>query len=423
MATEPVSEAERSNAEGRRAPAAAVLRGKLRLQDLEVGGRRVLVRSDLNVPVEDGRVTDDTRIVATLPTLRHLLRAGAAVVLCSHRGRPAEMPEERFSMRPVAEALRQRLNAPVTLAPDCVGEEVERLARELRPGSVLLLENLRFHAGEKKNDPAFAAALARTAQLYVDDAFGAAHRAHASIVGVPALLPAAAGDLMQREVGMLSRVLVQPQPPFLLLLGGAKVSDKVGVIGNLLPLVDRIVVGGAMANAFLAAEGRDMGGSLAPGDAVEQARQILASARERGVEVMLPTDLVVAAAIDRPETAHVVTGEVAGDEMALDIGPETSARYAEAISAARTVVWNGPMGVFEKPAFAAGTEAVARAVAALPSSAFTVVGGGDTVAAATHAGIAERVSHVSTGGGASLDLLAGQILPGVAALTDREGSA
>jgi len=389
MGIDSVGDTERPRAEGRRAPAAAVLRGKLRLQDLEVQGRRVLVRADLNVPVEAGAVTDDTRIQATLPTLRHLLRAGAAVVLCSHRGRPPKGGADEFSMRPVADALAECISAPVRLAPDCVGGTVEAMARDLPPGSVLLLENLRFHAEEKANDPGFAAALARTGELYVNDAFGASHRAHASIVGITSHMRGAAGDLLQREVGMLSRVLVKPQSPFVLMLGGAKVADKVGVIGNLLPLVDQIIIGGAMANAFLAASGRQMGGSLAPAEAVVQARSLLREATAAGVEVLLPADLIAAKGIDRPQTAHVVR-EVPDEEMALDIGPDSAAAFVEAIGRARTVVWNGPMGVFETPAFQQGTQSVAQAIARLSGSAFTVVGGGDTAAAAARAGIAAR---------------------------------
>jgi phosphoglycerate kinase len=322
-------------------------------------------------------------------------------------------------MRPVADALAERLSVPVLLAPDCVGAEVERMAEALPGGTILLLENLRFHAGEKANDPKFAMALSRLGELYVNDAFGVSHRAHASVAGVTEHITAVAGDLLQREVGMLSRVLVQPASPFLLVLGGAKVADKVGVIANLLPLVDQIAIGGAMANAFLAATGRQIGNSLAPDGAIEQARGLLRDAKAAGVEVLLPKDLVCAPGIDRPDAARVVY-EVAADEMALDIGPESRRAFVSVIAQAQTVVWNGPMGVFETPEFGEGTRAIAEAIADLPDAAFSVVGGGDTAAAAAVAGITDRVSHVSTGGGASLDLLSGQILPGVASLTDKE---
>lgn len=413
------SGAGRSRAEGRRAPTAATLHDKLKLQDLSPAGERVLVRVDFNVPVEDGRVTDRTRIAAALPTLRHLLRAGAAVIAMSHRGRPKGERRPELSMRPVAEALADELRTEVELAPDCVGEDTEKMAVALEPGRVLLLENLRFHAGERANDEDFADALAQLGSLYVNDAFGASHRAHASIVAVPARLRAAAGDLLSREVAALSRVLVQPSAPFALVLGGAKVSDKVGVVRNLVPLIDRLLIGGAMANAFLAARGRQMGDSLAPEEAVEQAGAVMELVESAGVELHLPTDLVVASSPDTADDAHVVEGAVPDGEMALDIGPDSRERFTAALSDAETIVWNGPMGVFEKAPLDSGTRAVAEAIAARGGSAFTVLGGGDTAAAAAKAGISQRVSHVSTGGGASLELLSGAILPGVAALTDR----
>ena len=407
-------------AEGRAAPSAAVLRTKLRLQDLDHGGRTVLVRADFNVPVEGGIVTDDTRIMGTLPTLRYLQRAGARVVVMSHRGRPKGQRIAELSLHPIAGVLAERLDTHVEFVSDCVGPSVQAAVDDLEPGGILLLENLRFHAGETTNDATFAAALAKLADAYVNDAFGASHREHASIAGVPSAAPrAAAGDLLHREVNMLSRVLVQPEAPFALILGGAKVSDKVAVIGNLLPLIDRLLIGGAMANAFLAAQGREIGGSLAPREAISQAAELLTAAATADVEVVLPVDLVAAPAIDRPDRAHVVI-EVPADEMALDLGPETRGRFAAALAGARTVVWNGPMGVFETPEFAQGTRSMAESIAALCPPAFTVIGGGDTAAAAAKFSISSRVSHVSTGGGASLDLLAGRILPGVSALTDRE---
>lgn len=395
------------------------MRTKLRLQDLVVHRQRVLVRVDFNVPVADGRVTDFTRIDATLPTIRHLLRAGAAVVLMAHRGRPRGERRPDLSMQPVAEALADRLGIGVRTVPDCIGAAAQNAVAELDPGQVLVLENLRFHGGETSNDQLFAEQLAGLADAYVNDGFGVSHRAHASVVGVAqAMARAAAGDLLQREVSMLSRVLIQPAPPFVLVLGGAKVEDKVAIIANLLPLVDRIVIGGAMANAFLAAAGREIGNSLAPPGAIEQAGNIMRKAAQADVELVLPSDLVVAPEIDAGERAQIVH-DVGRDQMALDIGPRSTERFAGAIGSARTVVWNGPMGVFERPAFAAGTQGVAEAIGALGAAAFTVIGGGDTASAAARAGITNRVTHVSTGGGASLELLSGAILPGVAALTEK----
>ncbi len=399
---------------------AEVLQRKLQLGDLSPRGQRVLVRADLNVPVQDGRVVDDTRIRASLPTLRALLEDDASLVVMSHRGRPKGERDPALSMGPVAAALQHLLGRPVRLLPDCIGGEVEERAAELLPGEVALLENLRFHAGEKANDPEFAASLARLAPLYVDDAFGAAHRAHASIVGVPtAIGTAAAGALLQLEVSMLDRVLSDPSTPFVLVLGGAKVSDKLAILENLLPLVDRLIVGGAMSNALLAAQGADVGGSWVEDGSLELAARVLAASAEKDVEVLLPEDFVIAPAMDRPDEAREVS-RVPADAMALDIGPVTRQRFAAALTDAKTVLWNGPMGVFEISAFSEGTRAVGEAIAALGPQALTVLGGGDTAAAAAAEGISDQVSHVSTGGGASLDLLSGRLLPGVAALTDRK---
>ncbi len=403
-----------------KAPSAVALARKLTFHDVQVEGRRVLVRVDFNVPVAGGEVTDANRIEAALPTIRDLVGRGARIVLMSHRGRPGGSVDERFTMAPVARRLGELLGQDVGLAPDSVGPEVRGLVNALEPGDVLLLENLRYHAGETTNARGFAAELAELADVYVSDAFGVAHRAHASVVGVAGLVPeAAAGALLEREVETLSRALLDPQKPFVMILGGAKVSDKVDLIGNVLPIVDRIVIGGAMANAFLAAQGRPIGRSLAPADAIEEAGRLLVEAKAAGVEMVLPDDLVVAPAIDQPADAHVVR-DVADDEMALDIGPASQARFAAVVADARTVIWNGPMGVFETDAFAAGTAAVAAAVAGLGPAAFTVIGGGDTAAAAAMFSIVDQVSHVSTGGGASLDLLSGAVLPGVDALTDRD---
>ena len=399
-------------------PNADLLSGKARVEDLPLAGQRVLVRVDYNVPVADGRVTDDTRIRASMPTVGACLDAGAIPILMSHRGRPKGQVRPEFGMGPVADCLRGYVGGDVTQASDCVGDATRARAEALRPGDVMLLENLRFHAGETNNDQGFAARLGELAPFHVNDAFGTCHRAHASVVGVASHVRAsAAGSLVVREVTELSRVLARPESPFVLVLGGAKVGDKVGVIGNLLPLVDKIVIGGAMANAFLAARGRAMGASKLDTDSVAVAGEMLERAARAGVEVVTPQDLVVAPSIDAGSDARVAF-DVAAGEMALDIGPESRARFVAAVTGARTVVWNGPMGVFETEAFAAGTHDLARAIAG--SGAFTVIGGGDTVAAASAAGVTDRISHISTGGGASLHLLSGRTLPGVAALSDRD---
>lgn len=405
---------------------AQALASKLRLADLEVAGRRVLVRVDLNLPVLDGVVTDDTRLQATLPTLRALLDRGAALVVMSHRGRPRGERLEELSMAPVADALRAALETEVVLLPDCVGEDVEAAARSLAPGQVALLENLRFHPGETANDPEFARRLGSLAELYVDDAFGVAHRAHASVVGVPQYVArAAAGRLVELEVGMLSRCLEGPAKPFVLVVGGAKVSDKLAAVTNLMPLLDRLIIGGAMANAVLACRGVAMGRSRIEEGSLELAAGLIARAADNGVEVLLPDDFVVAPEVegleglDGVESAQVVT-EVPEDTMALDIGPVSAERFAAALADARTVLWNGPMGVFEVDELAAGTRRLGAAIAEVAGrGGLSIVGGGDTAAAVSAAGLSSAMSHVSTGGGASLDLLSGTVLPGIAALTDR----
>ncbi len=391
----------------------------LTLEDLDLatlGGVTVLVRVDFNVPLQNGAVADDTRLVEALPTLRELSGAGAKLLLASHLGRPKGEPNPKYSLRPVAARLAELLGAPVAFAEDCVGEPVARLAAGLAPGGFGLLENLRYHAGEQKNDPEFARQLAAPAQAYVDDAFGAAHRAHASIVGAPEQLPRkAAGRLLVREVEALSRLLGEPERPFAAILGGAKIEGKIDTLENLLPRLDLLLVGGGMANTFLAARGYDLKGSLVERDRLEVAGEILARAAERGMEFLLPTDLVVADALDSPgEIRTVAADEVPDGYLALDIGPDSRAAFAAAIARARTLFWNGPLGVFEKPPFDAGTRAVAEALAACPG--FTLIGGGETVAAARQAGVTERIGHVSTGGGASLEFLAGRVLPGIAAL-------
>ncbi len=404
---------------------AQALGAKLRLCDLEVAGRRVLVRADLNLPVHDGVVTDDTRLRATLPTLRALLDADAAPVVMSHRGRPQGERLEELSMAPVADALRAALGTEVALLDDCVGEDIEAAVRALAPGRVALLENLRFHPGETANDPEFARQLGSLAELYVDDAFGAAHRAHASVAGVPQhVAQAAAGRLLELEVGMLSRCLEDPAKPFVLVAGGAKVSDKLAAVANLMPLVDRLIIGGAMANSVLACRGVAMGRSRIEEGSLELAAGLIERAADNGVDVLLPDDFVVAPEVDGPDgldAAQVVT-QVPEDAMALDIGPATAERFAAALADAQTVLWNGPMGVFEVDELAAGTRRIGAAIAEVAGrGGLSIVGGGDTAAAVSAMGLSSAMSHVSTGGGASLDLLSGAVLPGIAALTDRPG--
>jgi phosphoglycerate kinase len=378
-----------------------------------VRGRRVFVRADLNVPIAEGRVGDDTRIRATLPTLRRLVGAGARLVVASHLGRPKGKADPRYSLAPVAARLGELLGRPVAFAPDCVGPQAEAAAAELGDGDVLLLENLRFHAGEERNDPAFAAALARLAGVYVNDAFGTAHRAHASTAGITSRVErAAAGDLLLAELVQLRRVL-DPERPFLCLLGGAKVSDKLSVLEAMVRRADVVCIGGAMAYTFLRAKGRPVGASLVEPEREGDARRVLEAARDAGHRLLLPVDHVVAEKLEAG-AAHRVAAEVPEGWIGADIGPETARAYAEEASRARTVFWNGPMGVFEIDAFARGTEAVARAVAA--SAAHSVVGGGDSLAALNRLGLADRIGHCSTGGGASLEFVEGRTLPGVAAL-------
>lgn len=386
-----------------------------RLEDLDVEGKRVLVRCDLNVPLEDGRISDDMRIRSALPTLQALLERGARVIVCSHLGRPKGKVVEELRLAPVGRHLEQLLGRKVEVLDEVVGDEA--LAASMSPADVILLENLRFEAGETDNDPAFAEALAALADRYVNDAFGAAHRAHASVVGVPALLPSAAGKLLEAEIEQLDRVLHSAERPFVAVLGGAKVSDKLGVIGNLLERVDSLCIGGAMAFTLLKAQGHEVGRSLVEEDRVGEVKDVLQEAADRGVEVLLPSDVVAA---DAPEegAAHatVALGDI-GDRMGVDVGPETYEAFAAAIQSAGTILWNGPMGIFEIEAFAGGTKAVAEAVAeATRNGAFSVVGGGDSAAALDVLGLTDQVSHLSTGGGASLEYLEGTELPGIAAL-------
>ncbi|MBI1734262.1 MAG: phosphoglycerate kinase [Candidatus Rokubacteria bacterium] len=390
---------------------------KLTIAGVDLRGKRVFLRADLNAPLEGGAVSDDTRLRAVVPTIEHALGAGASVVLASHLGRPKGQPAPEFSLRPVAERLGALLGRAVALAPDCVGRDVEERARGLKPGELLLLENLRFHKGEEANDDAFARGLAALADVYVNDAFAAAHRAHASIAAITKhLQPAVAGLLMERELAALGRVLEAPARPLLAILGGAKVSDKITLVANLLGRVQALAIGGGMAFTFLRALGHDVGRSLVEGEQVETARRVMDTARGRGVDIVLPSDVVVADGLDSPSGRTVGVGEIPAGQMGLDIGPRSVERFTEAIRTAATIVWNGPMGVFERAPFAQGTMAIAHAVAG--ARAFSVVGGGDSVAAVNAAGVADRIGYISTAGGAFLEFLEGRALPGVDALTD-----
>jgi phosphoglycerate kinase len=389
---------------------------KKTVRDVDVSGRRVFVRVDFNVPLDRGRVLEDHRIVAALPTIRYLVDHGAAVVLASHLGRP-KGPDPALRMDPVAARASELLGRPVRKLDDCIGPEVERVTRALRPGDVVLLENLRFHPEEEKNDPAFAQALARLADLYVNDAFGTAHRAHASTVGIAAYLPAVAGLLMERELTFLSKVLEHPIPPLVVLLGGKKVEDKIGVIRNLLGRASAMLIGGAMCYTFLRARGAQTGASLCEVERVELARQLMEEAAQRGVRFLLPVDVVAAERVEPGARAQVVDARrIPEGWVGVDIGPQTVADFRGPIAQAGTILWNGPMGVFEIPAFAEGTRAIARAIS--ESSAESVVGGGDTAAAVDQLGLAGKMTHVSTGGGATLEFMEGKVLPGVAALLD-----
>jgi phosphoglycerate kinase len=390
---------------------------KVSIEQLPLAGRRVFVRADLNAPLEGGAVSDDTRLRAVLPTLRHALDAGAAVVLASHLGRPKGGPDPKYSLEPVAARLAELLEQPVPLAPDCVGEQTEALARALPAGQVLLLENLRFHPEEEANDDGFARALAGLADCYVNDAFAAAHRAHASIEAITHhLKPAAAGLLMKKELEALGRILEAPARPLVAILGGAKVSDKVALVESLVARVDALVIGGGMAFTFLRALGHAVGRSLVEPDRIDAARAAMEAARRRGVQITLPVDAVVAEGLDSPSGRAVGVREIPATHMGLDIGPLTIVRFTEVLRTARTIVWNGPMGVFERPAFANGTIAIGRAVA--EAQAFSVIGGGDTIAAVALAGVTERIGYISTAGGAFLEFLEGRRLPGVDALTE-----
>ena len=393
---------------------------KMTIEDVQVKGKKVLVRCDFNVPLDaDKNITDETRINAALPTIKYLLDNGAAVILCSHLGRPKGEFNMKYSLAPVAKRLSEKLGFEVKLAEDVIGPSAKKLAAEVEPGKAVLLENVRFHAEEEKNDPAFAKELASMAELYVSDAFGTVHRAHASTAGVADYLPAVAGYLIGKELNFLGNAVETPVRPFVAILGGAKVKDKIGVITNLLEKVDTLIIGGGMAYTFSKAMGGEIGDSLLDEERIDLARDMMKSAEEKGVKFLLPVDTVIANDFDNPtEIRTVDAGKIPAGWQGLDIGPKTIELFSEAVKSAKTVVWNGPMGVFEKPEFAKGTLAIATAMA--ESDATTIIGGGDSAAAVTQMGLAPKMSHISTGGGASLEFLEGKVLPGVACLKDKD---
>ena len=391
---------------------------KKSVEDIDVSGKKVLVRCDFNVPLKDGAITSDKRIVAALPTIKYLLEHGAAVILCSHFGRPKGEFKPEFSLAPVAVRLGELLGKPVIMAKDVVGEDAKAKAAALKPGELLMLENVRFEAGETKNNPDLAKAFASLAEIYVNDAFGSAHRAHASTAGVADYLPAVCGFLIQKEITVMGKALSDPKRPFVAILGGAKVSDKIGVINNLLDKVDTLIVGGGMAYTFAKAQGYSIGDSLCEDDKVELAREMLEKAKAKGVKLLLPVDNRVGDKFDANCSVKVVGSDNIPDGwMGMDIGPETEKLFCEAIKGAGTVVWNGPMGVFEFDKFAGGTLAVAKAVA--DSGAVSIIGGGDSAAAVAKLGFGDKMTHISTGGGASLEFLEGLELPGIAALNNK----
>jgi phosphoglycerate kinase len=392
---------------------------KLSISDLaDVSGKRVFMRVDFNVPLEDGRITDDNRITASLPSIKYLTDRGGRLILASHLGRPKGKPEPKYSLKPVAVRLSELLGQSVAFAPDCVGPEVQKMVSTVQPAQVLLLENLRFHAEEEKNDPRFSEQLAALCDIYVNDAFGTAHRAHASTAGITKYVKvAAAGLLMQKELEALSHALTKAEKPYVAIVGGAKISDKIELIENFLNIANTILIGGAMAYTFLRAKGIETGKSLVESDKIDLARDLLGTASQKKVSIELPVDHVIAAGLDSIDAETTRVEKTPADRMGLDIGPETIRLYSDIVHRAKTIVWNGPMGVFEKPRFAEGTFAIARAVA--ESGAFSIVGGGDSAAAVAQSGVEEKITHISTGGGAALEFLSGRQLPGVEVLTNK----
>ena len=391
---------------------------KKSIEDIDVAGKKVLARCDFNVPLKDGVITNDKRIVAALPTIKYLVDHKARLILCSHLGRPKGEFKPEFSLAPVAKRLSELLGQEVKMAKDVIGPDAKKLASELKDGEVMLLENVRFHAEETKNDPAFAKELASMADIYVNDAFGACHRAHASTAGVAAYLPAVCGYLMQKEINFIGGALANPKRPFVAILGGAKVSDKIGVITNLLDKVDTLVIGGGMAYTFMKAQGHSIGTSICEDDKLDLARQILADAEKKGVKLLLPIDNNAGDKFDENCNEQIVNSDDIPDGwMGMDIGPKSIELFCDAVKGAGTVIWNGPMGVFEFEKFAKGTLAVAKAVA--DSGAVSIIGGGDSVAAVTKLGFADKMSHISTGGGASLEFMEGKVLPGIDCLNDK----
>ena len=395
---------------------------KKSIEDISVSGKRVLCRCDFNVPIKNGKITSDKRIVAAMPTIKYLVDHNAKVILCSHMGKPKGEVKPELSLQVVADRISELLGKPVVMAKDVVGEDAKAKAAALKDGDVMLLENTRFEKGETKNDPELSKALASMADLFVNDAFGTAHRAHSSTAGVADYLPAVCGYLVQKEVSIMGKALADPERPFVAILGGAKVSDKLNVINNLLEKVDTLIIGGGMAFTFLAAKGYDIGSSLVDSEKIDYCKEMMAKAESKGVKLLLPVDAVVADSFPNPIDAEIAVETVAADaipadKMGLDIGEKSQALFADAVKSAKTVVWNGPMGVFENPTLAKGTIAVAQALA--DSSAVTIVGGGDSAAACEQLGFADKITHISTGGGASLEFLEGLELPGIACLQDK----